>query len=478
MRKQSSTRQAFAGLAVVPVLLVSISLWSRAQYKDRLGLVNHTRSVLVAIDKLVLGMTRAETEERGFLITGDPHYLADFQTVRARVPEDIAALRHLVSDNPVQIANLDRLQQLAQARIAELDRAIALRSAAGLEPAVAAVESNRGHALMERVTAASSGMSSEAERLLGLREKAQHLVDLQVDITLVAGVLGTLALLLWARAQLIRYAAERDRASAEVIELNRELELRVNERTAQLKRSNNDLQQFAYVASHDLQEPLRMIGSYVGLLERRYKGKLDKDADTYIHYAVDGAKRMQLLINDLLTYSRAGTQELNLEPTSTRQVLDDVLLNLQTAIGESQARIEAGRMPELMADRIKLTLVFQNLIANSLRFRDPGRPPHIRIAAERVEQSWRFSLADNGIGFDPRYAERIFVIFQRLHGGGKYPGTGMGLAIVKRIVEGHGGAISVESGLGHGSTFYFTLPARAGAGIAAANKVQAGGSPG
>jgi len=226
----------------------------------------------------------------------------------------------------------------------------------------------------------------------------------------------------------------------------------------ELRRSNAELEQFAYVASHDLQEPLRMVGSYTGLLKRRYQGKLDTEADEFIAYAMGGVTRMQALINDLLTYSRAGRGDRPLEEIDAGQALARALDSLQTAIAEKKAVVSQGAMPLVVANPIQLTQLFQNLVGNALKF-CKDRRPEIRIAADRDGREWVFSVQDNGIGIDPQYQERIFLIFQRLHKREEYEGTGIGLAICKKIVEQQGGRIWVESEPGHGSTFKFTLPA-------------------
>ena len=229
--------------------------------------------------------------------------------------------------------------------------------------------------------------------------------------------------------------------------------------TQDLARSNAELEQFAYVASHDLQEPLRAVAGTVQLLKQRYHGQLDARADEFISHAVDGATRMQALIGDLLAYSRVGTGGKPFEPTDCAAMLKNVLTNLAVAIRESSAVVTHDALPTVMADPTQMSQLLQNLIGNALKFRGE-RPPEIQVSAERREGAWQFSVRDNGIGLEPQYLERIFRVFQRLHTRREYPGTGIGLAICKRIVERHGGSIWAESAPGRGSTFYFTLPGR------------------
>ncbi|WP_051305243.1 sensor histidine kinase [Desulfogranum mediterraneum] len=245
------------------------------------------------------------------------------------------------------------------------------------------------------------------------------------------------------------------------ISKRKEAEEALARQARELERSNAELQQFAYVASHDMQEPLRMIASYVQLLARRYQGRLDEDADEFIAFAVDGAKRMQTMINDLLAYSRVGRVGGDMESTDCERVLDWAVGNLAAAIEENQAFISHDPLPSLLAGESLLGLLFQNLIGNAIKFRGED-PPHIHISAELKDDEWLFTFSDNGIGFDPQYTDRIFIIFQRLHGVGVYPGTGIGLAICKKIVEYHGGTIWAESELAKGTSFYFTIPASKG----------------
>jgi len=257
-------------------------------------------------------------------------------------------------------------------------------------------------------------------------------------------------------SHLALYALRRQLA-AQNAQLQQEIAAR-SETQAALQRSNTEFEQLAYVASHDMQEPLRKIASYLQLLSQRYHGQLDADADEFIGYAVDGAKRMQALINDLLAFSRVGTKARPFAPTDCGLIVKTALADLQFAIEECGARVDVAGLPMVMGDATQLSQLFRNLISNAIKFhRD--EPPVVRVDVEPAGEFWRFTVSDNGIGIEREYLERIFVIFQRLHGRGQYAGTGIGLAICKKIVERHGGQIEVRSVVGEGSAFAFTLPA-------------------
>ena len=233
------------------------------------------------------------------------------------------------------------------------------------------------------------------------------------------------------------------------------------EHATELQRSNAELEQFAYVASHDLQEPLRKVTSFCQLLQRRYGGQLDERADQYIDFAVDGAKRMQVLINDLLAFSRAGRSAEELGPVACDEALAAATANLSTQIADAGAVIEAGPLPVVRGQLTLMAVVFQNLLGNALKFTGE-RPPRIVVTAERDGAFWSFSVTDNGIGIEPQYADRVFLIFQRLHERAAYPGTGIGLAMCRKIVEYFGGRIWLDTGVADGATFRFTVPALTG----------------
>ncbi len=249
--------------------------------------------------------------------------------------------------------------------------------------------------------------------------------------------------------------AMRQRILDEVAELERAHAM-LDRRTRELERSNADLEQFAYVASHDLQEPLRKVASFCQLLQRRYQGLLDERGEQYIEYAVDGAKRMQVLINDLLAFSRVGRKPGEHVVADAGRLVDDALANLEVALSLSGGKVDRGELPEVRVEPALMTAVFQNLIGNALKFKGET-PPEVRVTADRDGEDWVFTVSDNGIGIDAEYAERVFALFQRLHTRSAYPGTGIGLALCRRIVEYHGGRIWLDTEA-EDTTFRFTIP--------------------
>lgn len=247
-------------------------------------------------------------------------------------------------------------------------------------------------------------------------------------------------------------------------ELSSSLEIRVRQRTFELERSNQELERFSYITSHDLQEPLRKIKNFTELLAQRYENQLDEKGQKYIGYIVDGASRMQQLITDILTYSRLGRSDYSFASIPVTHIIEQACANLQIKIQENHAQITYDELPTVVANATLLSQLFQNLLDNALKFHGP-EPPHIHISAQREAHAWLFSVQDNGIGFEQQFADRIFIMFQRLHSRDEYPGTGIGLAICKKVMDFHGGKISVRAAPDHGSVFSFSIPDRSEHGL-------------
>jgi len=472
--------------------LTLVRLHDTAAVTDRLSRVDVPELQLIDDLRLqILNEQIALTRFEGSVDTmprGSEDLLQPYFRAHDQIFGDLATLAQFENDAGIAalIPTITRLRTQIQAVEAESSREIATIRAGmplGAESATEIV-------LVDAVRATAASVGDE----LGLHIRisavdAQKSASDSTQLVIVASLIGiaisllvAIAVTLGISAPLGRLRASADRiAAGEMVEpgftdrgdeigsLSRAMTKMVrslNQQADELKRSNGDLEQFAYIASHDLQEPLRMVSGFTGLLQRRYAGKLDADADEFIGFAIGGVNRMQELINDLLSYSRVGREDVSAKPVDMQLVVDQALANLQTAIEERSALVSRGPLPTVFANHGMLVRVFQNLIANALKFCKADRPI-VRIAAEQHGNEWTFSVADNGIGIDPQYRDRIFLIFQRLHQQGEYPGTGIGLAVVKRIVERNGGRIWLESESGKGTTFFFTLPATGGQQIAA-----------
>ncbi|MCG7596459.1 CHASE3 domain-containing protein [Mycobacterium sp. PSTR-4-N] len=462
-------------------------------------LTNNVGPARVAAYQLQAALRDQETAVRGYVISSDPQFLAPYDTGRETESRASADLRQFEQKRPDLLADLDAIEQAAGSwRDSYAEPAIAavqpgVRNA--ISPALTEVgksEFDRLRALFDeqnaRLAQARSDGIAELESISTWRNGVLLAVLVAFLVTMVA-----LALLLRrALVRPLRQLAEACRRIAggnfgekivpqgprdirliaidvdnmrqrivEELEASRAATEALDEQAEDLRRSNAELEQFAYVASHDLQEPLRKVASFCQLLEKRYGDKLDERGTEYIGFAVDGAKRMQILINDLLTFSRVGRLNATETAVDLDTVLDTALANVSTAIEETGAQIErpAEGLPTISGDPTLLTMLWQNLVGNAVKFRREGVTPRVVIECAAAEPGqWSFSVSDNGIGIAAEFSEKVFVIFQRLHGRDAYTGTGIGLALCKKIVEHHGGTIWIDNEYTDGTRFRFTLP--------------------
>ncbi|MEU8899901.1 ATP-binding protein [Nocardia sp. NPDC048505] len=466
--------------------------------------MNHTQPALTRAYQLQAALLDQETGVRGYAITGDRQFLEPY--LAGQQDQTVAAdrIRVLLAGNSALLAQLDAVQTAAEqwrsgyaaGRVADP------RPTSSGAPAI----STQGKALFDSVRASfeaqNAGLAAAiAEDRRGLehaRTLRNGVLIAMVALFLVIGVvltvlirrLVTRPLAALSRSSLRvaggdfdhsidahgpadvasvgsavedmrrRIVSELSSARAQEATLARQ-KADLDIQTEELRRSNTELEQFAYVASHDLQEPLRKVASFCQLLEKRYGDKLDERGKQYIDFAVDGAKRMQVLINDLLTFSRVGRMSERNEKIALGATLDEAVANNSAAIESSGTEVRRpAELPEVLGDPTLLTMLWQNLISNAIKFRSPDRPPVITVEAERQADVWEFTVTDNGIGIAPEFAEQVFVIFQRLHSRDTYGGTGIGLAVCKKIVEHHGGRIWIDTDYTEGGTrFRFTLPA-------------------
>ncbi|WP_246169526.1 sensor histidine kinase [Actinotalea subterranea] len=506
---------ALIAAAVVLVVMLAAALWALAAASERLTAVTGTyfRAVTEA-DAGYTMLVDAETSVRGYALTGNPVTLETFHRVSADTQGDAGdAPPDVEADLVEELGSDHRVLRLR----AEADAAAAAWYSGFAEPAIAAVDEGGAAAVTAADIEAGSALFDDVRGLLveyraALREARSDSVDamrssiatlraILVAFPVAAVVVGTLLwvyLRRWVTDPLGELAADarvvaegdvghavRLTGTGEVGEVARDVEqmrgrlavLVTEARSAQaeleashaqlveqaedLRRSNRDLEQFAYVASHDLQEPLRKVASFTQLLAKRYEGQLDERADQYIGFAVDGAKRMQRLINDLLGFSRVGRIGGEVSDVDMAQALTQATRDLQDTIEATGATIDGEGLPVVRGEEPLLVQLLANLVGNALKFRHPDRPPVVRLEARRVEGSWELACHDNGIGIDPQYADRVFVIFQRLHAKDVYEGTGIGLALCKKIVEYHNGHIWIDPDATEGATIRWTLPAAA-----------------
>jgi signal transduction histidine kinase len=406
---------------------------------------------------MVLSLSNdVEGGERGFLLTGDEEYLRPLQRAAAWLPGQLRLCRTYAEDTPEVQAEVDAVIAMGQRHLTAVENVLGAQRESGFSTAIQMMKSGGSEQMMRqlrrKVTALQSRLNKEASAIL----ERQRILNRTAFLFFLLGTSLMAIVLVRLYMDVVSYMESRDAAQEALQTLNMELESRIAEGTRELRQSNQELEQFAYVASHDLQEPLRTIISFTQLLSKRYRGRLDSDADEFIDYIVSASRRMSELINGLLTLARLRKSGRSTAPTSFEELLREAESSLQAAIRENNARVEHGPLPALAVDHLQFRQLLQNLISNAIRYRR-DEPPLIRVNARREGSSWIFSVADNSQGFEQRYAERIFGLFQRLQGR-DVNGTGLGLSISRKIVERHGGKIWAESKPGSGSTFHFSLP--------------------
>jgi signal transduction histidine kinase len=436
-----------AGLLVMLIIAVAAG-WSSLETEHEHLQNRHIHDFERVVNDLEVGILLLVAGQKDYLITGDPLYSTLYDQAHRSIP---VALDELAGFNFAKMGlstpNVP-IAELVTDRVAELDRNMAEARNVGRAEAMHTTRTGGVSPIMKTLHVEMVDLREEASVMV--REKQDHAHSrayktigiVTIGLLLSGGLAATSAAML--RREIIARRAAEDQS---------------RERQAELARSNAELEQFASIASHDLQEPLRMVSSYTQLLRRRYADKLDAEANEFIGYAVDGAKRMQLLIIDLLQFSRIASRAKPMEPVDLELALDDTLKDLEVRIEDCSGTVTHDPLPTVRADPVQIRQLLLNLIGNGLKFQPLGGKPAVRLSASCEGRLWRFGVRDNGIGIDPQYFKNLFQIFKRLHTSTEYPGTGIGLALCKKIVERHGGRIWLESALGQGSTFFFTLPA-------------------
>jgi signal transduction histidine kinase len=397
-----------------------------------------------------------ESAERGFLLTGDRDYLLPIDEAEHLLPSRIEVCKAFALSHPGFDSQVAEVARLVQQRIGLADNIRDTQRKEGFNAAIDLEKAGDPNHIMNQLENAVNVLLSQIRNLEQVNLERERNLNRWTFIFFSAGTMVMIAVMVWLYNALLSYLYARDDAREQLEKVNADLQNRIDNRTRELEEMNSELQQFAYVASHDLQEPLRTITSFSQLLASRYRGKLDADADEFIGYIVSSSRRMTDLINGLLQLVRLRKTTQPIAAVPLEKLLAEAEISLQAAIRESGAKIEHGTLPELVVDPVQFSQVFQNLISNAIRYKS-AEPPLIRIFARRDRGNWIFSVSDNGCGFDQEFAERIFGLFQRLHGR-EVEGTGMGLSISRRIVERHGGRIWAESKEGEGATFFFSLP--------------------
>ena len=491
MKQVFQNTVTFALAAALGVLLVNALVAERtvADLVHNNDRVAHTHRVLEALETAESLVKDAETGQRGYLITGRDEHLDPYSRAIAGFDTHLQRLRELVADNPLQQQNVEALGQLVFERFGILREVVERQRTAGPDAARDLVRAGRGLPVMNEIRNLVGEMKAVEQRLLDERAEAARRSFRIVSLANGLGAGLGIALIGLSFALFRRDTKNREEAAADLKRLNDELENRVQHRTealsravdhlhsevtdrtraqeaanaatVELRRSNRELQEFAQVASHDLQEPLRKIQAFGDRLGARSGDALDDTAQDFLRRMLDAAARMRRLIDDLLTFARVTTRARPPEPVDLRAVAEEVVADLQGRLQETGGRIEVGDLPTVEAEPTQMRQLLQNLLGNAVKFHRPDVPPVVTITGRATnEDSVEVTVADNGIGFDEKYLDRIFNVFQRLHGRAEYDGTGMGLAIVRKIVDQHGGTITAQSRPGEGAAFVVTLPVR------------------
>jgi signal transduction histidine kinase len=416
-----------------------------------------TQELSISVAQLRSLADDCQAGERGYVITGEERSLVPLQHATSALPMQLASSVRSARDQPPDLlGEVKDLSALVSKRAAEAMQVVQIQNAKGMGAAIQRVKTGEEDLTMNQIRLRANELQSRLNTEASGYLHDQEFLNRSAFYFFAVGT----AVMVFVLARLfntsVSFLQARDDALVELQNLNAQLEMRVEERTRDLQRANDELQQFAYVASHDLQEPLRTITSFTQLLASRYRERLDPDADEFIDYIVSSARRMTDLINGLLTVARLRKSGHPAAPVNFSDLVEEAKASLHTMIQENGASITCGPLPSLVVDRVQFTQVIQNLISNAIKYRSV-EPPVIRVEAQRDISNWVISFSDNGAGFQQEYSERIFGFFQRLHNG-PAEGTGMGLAIARKIVERHGGRIWAESKVNLGSTFFVSLP--------------------
>ncbi|HVJ87525.1 MAG TPA: CHASE3 domain-containing protein [Caulifigura sp.] len=453
------------GFALAAVVIVASGLLIR-QNLDLIARneanVVHTYDVLAGIEGIRTSLNLAESSQRGYLITADQDYLAPYRDAVPQIHEHLASIATLTKDNPEQVHNILLLAKSVNERLDSLAEGIGILENDGREAARDFILKGRGFGQMQKVRDNLNQMAAEEKNLLAERDlETQSGHTAARRTTVLTTVIGlSMVLLAWFLS--LREVTQRE-AMADVLERRvRERTLELADANTSLKNSNRELEQFASVASHDLQEPLRKIEAFGDRLKMSREA-LNEQSRDYLDRILSSATRMRTLINDLLSFSRVATRAQPFKPVQLAVIAKEVVGDLEGRLQQTQGLVELGELPEIEADPTQMRQLFQNLIGNALKFHRDGVPPVVRVSAaqsESLPENVTLTVADNGIGFEEQYLDRIFEVFQRLHGRNEFEGTGIGLAICRKIVERHGGSITARSKPGDGSTFLVTLPVK------------------